>query len=412
MRIVLIADAVSLPVGMASTQRLTLLSRGLRDAGAEVEILLTRATGSPNGGPPPPVSGQVAGVGYRYVCGSPIQARTRAGRRLQEARGLFAAIRTLARRRRQCGGRLAVITYSRHLSTVVPVGLYCRWAGITCLAEMCEWPVTQATGMTLGRLRRCLFCGQVTRFVDGVIPISRYIEREVTRLAGRMKRRIATCYVPILCEVGEACGGEGDPFGPGPYLLFSGSAGYRKTVAFVLDAFRIVREAHPQAWLVITGIRPEGNGWLRQGTEERGVSDRVILAGFVSRSDLLAGYRRSLALLIPLFDDAQSRARFPTKIGEYLLAGRPVVTSAVGEVTDFLADRETAFFAAPDSAVSFADAILAVLGDPATANRVGAAGRDLAAREFDYRAHGVRLLEWIRQVSGQSAFQSGKTGRG
>jgi len=54
-----------------------------------------------------------------------------------------------------------------------------------------------------------------------------------------------------------------------------------------------------------------------------------------------------------LFDDERSIARFPTKIGEYLAAARPVVTSSIGEVARYLEDATTAYLAAPGDAPAF-----------------------------------------------------------
>jgi glycosyltransferase involved in cell wall biosynthesis len=406
-RIIAIADAVSLPHGMASTQRLTLLARGLHEAGADVEILLTRGTATHSGGEDgASATGVVAGIPFRYVCGSPVVPRTRIGRRMREVQGLGAALRAIWQRH-SAGGPLTVMTYSRHLSTVAPVGLFCRRLGISVVAEMCEWPVTQTVGMTFGRWRRRLFCRHVVRFADGFIPISRYIEREVELAARRLGRRLETCYVPILCRAGEAFAEEVLPFMYGPYVLFSASEGYRKTVTFVLDAFREVGRAFPAVRLVVTGIRPASNPWLQRLVDERGLSGKVDLPGFISRPALLTGYRRAAALLIPLFDDAQSRARFPTKIAEYLLAGRPVVTSSVGEVPSYLVDRETAYLAAPDAPGTFAAAVMAALADRATADRVGAAGRDRSSLCFDYRSHGVRLHAWILRLAAPSGGRQG-----
>jgi glycosyltransferase involved in cell wall biosynthesis len=402
MRVLLIADAVSLPTGMASTQRLTLLARGLREAGAEVEILLLRATESGRSAPlQSTAAGEVFGIPFRYLCGSAVLARTRGGRRYQEILGLLGALRVVWRRSRQeKGGRsLVVITYSRHLSTVAPVGLWCRQLHIPVAAEMCEWPVTQSVGMRFGRWRRRLFCSQVTRFVDGVIPISRYIEQQVATAASRLRRTVTTCYAPILCDPREDHPEARLPWMDGPYVLFSASEGYRATVVFVLDAFADLLRNTPMIRLVITGIRPERNPWLLEQISSRRLADSVTVAGFISRPCLLTGYRHASALLIPLFDDALSRARFPTKICEYLLSGRPVVTSRVGEAVQYLEDGETARLAPPEDASAFAAAIRSVLRDPVLASRMGLAGRELAMKAFDYRKCGVVLLRWLQTLT-------------
>jgi glycosyltransferase involved in cell wall biosynthesis len=129
-----------------------------------------------------------------------------------------------------------------------------------------------------------------------------------------------------------------------------------------------------------------------------GMRDQVVLPGLVARDVLLTAYHNARALLLPLFGDAQSQARFPTKLGEYLLSGRPVVTSATGEVPSLLTHCETAFIAPPDSTEAFAEAINVALNEPEVASRVGQAGRKLAVDRLDYRAHGAVLAAWLRQL--------------
>ena len=113
--------------------------------------------------------------------------------------------------------------------------------------------------------------------------------------------------------------------------------------------------------------------------------------GRVDDRTLEACYKSATALLIPLWNDDQSRTRMPNKLAEYLASGRPVVTSKVGDILDFLVDGVNAHLAQPGSELDFADRMIAVLRDPERANQIGAAGQRTCLAQLDYRVYADRL---------------------
>ena len=115
------------------------------------------------------------------------------------------------------------------------------------------------------------------------------------------------------------------------------------------DGARVAR--HPACRLQITGVEAEtagaaGGSWNAGGwapsTSGWSCPACCHAPSFSSSTPAAHG------LLIPLFDDVRSTARFPTKIGEYLASGRPIVTTAVGEMPRYFEDGVTAFISAPD----------------------------------------------------------------
>lgn len=401
LKVFFIADAVSLPYGMASTQRLTTLARGVKEAGAEAQILLSRATETnlrtANNKP----QGDVFGVPFIYTTGTSFVAASWLGRRVQEITGFFCTLRFLRNEIRSGGvlkSDLRVITYSRHLSTVIPISLFCRWHHIPIVAEMCEWPVTQSGDMTLGRWRRQLFCKNVVRWIDGALPISRYIERQMIGQVIRLRKALPMLYIPILVDAEEPFKEEDVSF-RSPYVLFSGSVAYRKTIDFVLDSFMAVSQGYPDLKLVLTGMEVGKHAWLFDGVKARGLEGKILFTGFISRNALLSAYRGASALLIPLFDDEQSQARFPTKVAEYLLSGRPVVTNRIGDVADFLKDKETAYLVEPNDVRAFSEAIRNVLEHQSQAETIAQKGCQVAKENFDYKKHGKRLYSWLGVLS-------------
>ena len=65
-----------------------------------------------------------------------------------------------------------------------------------------------------------------------------------------------------------------------------------------------------------------------------------------------------LALLIPLSNSEKDKARFPTKIAEYLASARPVVSSNIGEFANYATNNKNAVLCEPDDIAGFANGII------------------------------------------------------
>jgi glycosyltransferase involved in cell wall biosynthesis len=124
----------------------------------------------------------------------------------------------------------------------------------------------------------------------------------------------------------------------------------------------------------------------------------VRWAGFVPRTTLLQEYASASVLALPLFDDVQSQSRFPTKLGEYLASGRPVVTNRIGEIPQFLTDGVNAYLPEPGDVATFGQAIMRLLEDPSTGQALGSAGRQVAEHHFHYANYGPALCEFFSSL--------------
>lgn len=97
------------------------------------------------------------------------------------------------------------------------------------------------------------------------------------------------------------------------------------------------------------------------------------------------GSRRDIPQLLALMDVAvlpSSEEGFPNAILEAMAAGKPVVASQVGGVSEAVVDGETGFLVPAGDASSLATAIGRLLGDPLLGSRMGAAGRRRVQERF------------------------------
>ena len=100
------------------------------------------------------------------------------------------------------------------------------------------------------------------------------------------------------------------------------------------------------------------------------------IAGFVD--DLPAALAAlDVVLYTPLDSDGMSRVIF-----EYLAAGRPLIAARVGVVPEVLTDGEHAALVPAGDAQALAEALERLVGDPATASRLGEGGRRLVEARY------------------------------
>ncbi len=149
----------------------------------------------------------------------------------------------------------------------------------------------------------------------------------------------------------------------------------KKGLAVLLQAMRLATDrGDAPAWqLLIVGEGP-ARGGLTQLSERLGLADRVIFAG--SRRDVAA-----ILPLLDLFVCPSLYEGFGIAIVEAMMAGRPVVASSVGGITEIVRPGDTGLLVPPGDPAALAGAIQDLLRQPELAARLGREGKR-AATEF------------------------------
>ena len=182
------------------------------------------------------------------------------------------------------------------------------------------------------------------------------------------------------------------------YIAYCGTASNNKDgVDQLIKAFSIFHKFYPQFKLYIFGNTPSrkqaNNNY--ELAERLGLKEHVIFTGMVPAEripELLSG---AYALALDRPDNIQAKYGFPTKLGEYLLTGRPVVVTKVGDIPCFLTDKKSALLAQPNNPSDFAAQLIWVCEHPEEAERIGANGRNVALEHFNSDIEAMKLLNVI-----------------
>ena len=371
------------PNGLGGTQRIRLMARAMAEAGAAVNVWVDGLDGSTEARNFQ-VAGEKDGIPFEYLLGK-TQASPLKWRRI-----LDRFVMAWVTRRRLAGAaqgqsldglyfytsdstpdfeRLVVRNQARRHRFPVIIDLReAPWA-----LKSKRTPVEKMVSPLWG--------------ADGVICISHFLKNWVEEENQRTGRNVRLIEVPILVDANEIKPATAPP--AGKIVLFAGSPLYDETLRFLVAAMELVWQRHADCHLVITG----GSTEATLGLAAKGRSGKVRHAGFVERSALLGEYAAASVLAVPLFDDVRSHARFPTKLGEYLASGRPVVTNWVGEIPRYLKDGVCACVTAPGDVAAFAEAICRLLDHQTSAHAIGQRGRQVAEQHFHYANYGAKICE-------------------
>lgn len=396
MNIWIVGDAFGFPNGYGATARVLAYAKGLQANGANVRVICLKAFERPEDGAlNTEPRGVYDGIPFEYACGTTTRGATFLQRRWLEVKGVWGLARTVGAftRRTKLDAVIIYTTYS--LFWTLCVWLVARLVGAKTVLDVCELPFIYHKSTWAIRLQSRVLRRLIFRWVNGFIIISRYLENFVLQCY----RSAKFLRVPVLVDL-AMFNANGDVHNHIRLkVLYSGNLLHNSEVIGLIEIVGKLAAAGIDLHLQIVGdsgarVRTE----IQARAMELGVCERVEFIGAVRRDDLPARLNSADVLVLPRAQGAFSDAGFPTKLGEYLATGKPVVVTSTGEIPFYLQDRVNAFLVPPGDVNVFAMRLGYVLDHPVEAAQVGECGRQVAAQHFDYRVHGKRIIEFIEAL--------------
>ena len=389
--VVCVCGGIGFPFGTASSKRIQLLGRGLVESGLPFHVLHVGPSFSPENRLS---TGVYQGVGYEYlspVVGFPKNKLIRILCYLWGCLLLGWKLSCLSK------GALVYVYYQGSLLNLWTI-LLCRILRKPVLQEACEWwPETpQRSALNSWLYRRIMF-----RWTWAALPISDHIEKLIKQ---NSPANYSMYRVPVLVDPLEVCGLADTSIGSRDgvvRLLWCGSLyAYMDDVKFMIQACAdFQRKYERRIELVLCGpATSAARSEVLRLVEAFGLRhDSVVITGFLSESELWGYCLCSDFFLMPLWDDRRSETRFPTKMGLYLAAGKPIITAAVGEIPYYLEDQQTGLFYNAGDVGSLVEQIRLALADTALARRIAEKATEEVLPCVDYRPVCKGLRQWLER---------------
>lgn len=121
----------------------------------------------------------------------------------------------------------------------------------------------------------------------------------------------------------------------------------------------------------------------------------VIQGGWLGIEDLIEIMCRVDCFVVPKLDHSANYAGMPGKLAEYLSMGACVITSSIGEIPMYIEHRINGILITPSSLESLVMAMRDVLETPEEARLIGINGRSLASVSFDYKNVGLNVYQFL-----------------
>ena len=108
-----------------------------------------------------------------------------------------------------------------------------------------------------------------------------------------------------------------------------------RDLSFLLEAFRMINHQEKRTRLLLIG-----RGIITEKDISEDIRDHVLLTGGIAYDQLQDYVAACDVMLPPLRDTLANRGRWPSKICDYLAAGRPVSACAVGDLINLFSRDE------------------------------------------------------------------------
>ena len=188
----------------------------------------------------------------------------------------------------------------------------------------------------------------------------------------------------------------------GKYIAYCGWVSESKDgVDILIRAYHKFRERHEDYKLYIVGdfISKNDEVNLLRLVSSLGLTDKVVFTGKVPPSEIPSLLCNAQILALARPNNEQASYGFPTKLGEYLATGKPVVVTRVGEIGDFMRDGVNCRMAEPDNPEAFAECLAWVADNYEEAKKLGEVGRLLTQKEFSNIEQSKKAFAFIQEVS-------------
>jgi len=399
--LLVIVSACDFPNGLAAPYRIRMFGKAFASVGYEALGVFQYAPGVATPGQNTELAGEFDGVRFVYPLGT-MKPPTSVWRMFcYKTWGLWVTLRHLRRLARE--RRIAVVL--SYGNTFLEDYFYARLArsvGARFILEICDSPLVilnHAGGWSKRLKERVKY--QLALWKDRhVLPRADHLFVITRNLFDCYRQVIAPeriLLTPIIADA-DAFPQERPPATGPARLLWIGNFRPFEGLEFLVETVACLDRRRQDFTCEVYGVTPKHEAYaakLRQRIEALGIGGRVRLHPAIPHRQVPALLQTADVLLIPREDSELNRSNLPTKLVDYLMSGRPVVSSRVGEIVHYAEHRRHIFYADDPSVEAFASAVEEVLSRPDRGDGLGRNGRELAKVQFDYREVGRSIARFL-----------------
>lgn len=164
----------------------------------------------------------------------------------------------------------------------------------------------------------------------------------------------------------------------------------------LVQACLLARQKVPNLRLLMIGVKIAGSNLPLQDVIGDLWGDWIIESGRIPFSQVAVNLSACNALLLPLRKTISNMARWPSKINDYLAAGRPIISTRVGEIEPLFHHEIGLITEAHPKA--FANAMVEVAQEQEKAEYYGRQARALAEKDLNWERIVAKLENFYKDL--------------
>jgi glycosyltransferase involved in cell wall biosynthesis len=369
------------PIGGAGTNRMMSIAKGLSELGLSIHICVIRPTEDPDNIINKNRSGNVENFSFGYISRSTVKSKMKAVNAFLYLSYRLLFLFYLFKNRRSFD---FIIIPDEIFSLLVFINVILVGTDVKIIRHVDEYPSYILEPNRLTFLYKILYEKYFYHLVDAVIVMTKKLETFYKKIS---PQKILFLHVPMSVDLNRFENIEIDK--NDNYITYCGDFGFNNKdgVSDLIIAFAKISSKYPKIKLKIIGgsrnrLDKENLIYL---TRSLNIEEKVLFTGRLPSYQIPYHLSNSKILALARPDNKQAEGGFPTKLGEYLATGKPVVVTAVGEIPDYLVDGINAFISQPNNPENFASKIQEALSDYNRALKIGAQGKVAAMKYFNYK---------------------------
>ena len=278
---------------------------------------------------------------------------------------------------------------------VLPTIIFCKIFKIKCYRIIAEiWP-NYMEAKYWWRIPNILFYNlqlrYVDKYLDGIVVFSKYLLQICINNGVKDKDLILIPHF-IDLKISRVLSPTSKLFRIG----FAGNPSIENGIIDLLKAFDfLIKENSPDFELLIVGnVSPEVNIVIKDNNLKH---KNIIFTGLINNNEVQAKLLTCSVLINPRRKGILADSGFPTKIGEYFATKKPVISTKVGDLENYFENKKELIFSEPNKPNSIADAILYVYNNTDLCEKIGEKGYNWALKNLNYTKNGEKLMNFIKR---------------
>jgi len=382
------------PVGLASSNRIGAYAKGLSELDCDVIVSVMGPTELSTQIFNNEKSGSIKNFRFEYCGGKTVLSNNIFRRKLDVFFSNWNMCRIILKEKKK-DKTDAIIYYSSSTSKALLLFLIAKLKKILLLKEESEFPPLWEYNK--GFISKILWRKVHYQLFDGYLLMTQKIIEFIT-LEKKIKKPFIQVPMTVEYERFQKIERKSDNC---PYIAYCGTLNNQKDgVNILIEAFKRIAPTYQQLHLYLIGdsASVEEDRLYRKMVNDSYLNNRVKFAGRVGKDEIPNLLCNADLLILPRPPSIQAEGGFPTKLGEYLSTGIPVITTSVGEIPYYLKDGENAFLAIPGSVESLSQKINEVFNNIPASQTIAKKGKEVVMEHFNYKKQTTGILRFIENL--------------